>query len=248
MSFANIWPFFVAPIIGFAIGGFPTAFIVVKSVTGIDPRKFGSGSVSTRNTIRAAGLWPWGAVTFMTDITKGMLACAIVEYLISPLVRDSASPDYTEFFVILCGLTAVASHCWMPYTGFKGGKGLGTFGGLLFYFYWPTTLLWPFIALFVMIRLTGFSGFGACWSALFISPFWYLIDTIGRAVGPLDNLPIAFWPHEYFADGEMGWSFILLYALGMWLILTLRHIPEFGRIKRGEAQVWKSLKTTEMLK
>ncbi|MHA1308369.1 MAG: glycerol-3-phosphate acyltransferase, partial [Candidatus Heimdallarchaeota archaeon] len=62
MSFANIWPFFVSPLIGLLLGSFPTAYIVTKLVAGVDPREFGSGSVSTRNTIRAAGLWPWGAV------------------------------------------------------------------------------------------------------------------------------------------------------------------------------------------
>jgi hypothetical protein len=74
-----------------------------------------------------------------------------------------------------------------------------------------------------------------------------LIDVIASALN-LTNLPLAFWPHVYFNDGQLGWQFILLYAIGMWIIITLRHIPEFRKIKRGEAKAWKSLKTTEMLK
>ena len=243
MSFGNIWPFIVSPIIGWLIGSFPTAYIVSKTVAGIDPREFGSGSVSTRNTIRAAGLFPWGAITFSVDVVKGALAAAIVEYLIAPLSDDPLT--FTEFYVIICAVAAVVGHCWMPYLKFKGGKGLGTYLGLLFYIYWPTTFFW-IVALFLLIRLSGFSGIGACWAALFLSPFWAMIDFI-PIVGAT-NLPIAFWPHIYFVDGQLGWQFTLLYALSMWLVLTLRHIPEFKKIKSGEAQAWKSLKTSEMLK
>jgi len=243
LSIGNIWPFIVSPIIGWLIGSFPTAYIVSKTVAGIDPREFGSGSVSTRNTIRAAGLFPWGAITFSVDIVKGVFAASIVEYLIAPLSDDPLI--FTEYYVILCAVAAVTGHCWMPYLGFKGGKGLGTFLGLFFYIYWPTTFFW-IILLFIMIRVSGFSGIGACWAAVFISPFWYLIDQIS-GIGSTD-LPAAFWPHVYFTDGQLGWQFILLYSLSMWLVLTLRHIPEFKKIKSGEAQAWKSLKTTEMLK
>ncbi|NHJ40460.1 MAG: glycerol-3-phosphate acyltransferase, partial [Asgard group archaeon] len=123
MSINEIWPFIVSPIIGFLLGGFPTAYIVTKLVTGIDPREFGSGSVSTRNTIRAAGLWPWGTIVYGVDATKGMLAATLVEYAIP-------NTDYTEYYVILAAVFAVVGHCWMPYLGFKGGKGLGTYVGL----------------------------------------------------------------------------------------------------------------------
>ena len=245
MLFGNIWPFIVSPIIGWLIGSFPTAYIVSKTVAGIDPREFGSGSVSTRNTIRAAGLFPWGAITFSVDVVKGALAAAIVEYLIAPLSDDPLT--FTEFYVIICAVAAVVGHCWMPYLGFKGGKGLGTYAGLFFYIYWPLAVWW-FIMLFVMIKLSGFSGIGACWGAALIAPFMYFIDLIAGLGTFTYGLPLAFWPHVYFADGAMGWPFILLYAFGMFLVLVLRHIPEFRKIKRGDAEVWQSLKTTEMLK
>ncbi len=244
MSFTIIWPFIVSPIIGLLIGSFPTAYIVSKLVAGIDPREFGSGSVSTRNTIRAAGLWPWGAITFGVDGTKGMIAAAIVEYLISPLSGDPGT--FTEYYVMLAAILAIVGHCWMPYLKFQGGKGLGTYAGLLFYFYWPTAFVWIFF-LFAMIKLSGFSGIGACWAATFVTPFWYLIDLFVPGSSFKFGLPAAFWPHTYFMDG-LGWQFILLYALAGWLVLVLRHIPEFKKIKRGDAEAWKSLKTSEMLK
>ncbi|NHJ47208.1 MAG: glycerol-3-phosphate acyltransferase [Asgard group archaeon] len=245
LSFDVIWPFIVSPILGFLIGGFPTAYIVTKLVTGIDPREFGSGSVSTRNTIRAAGLLPWGAIVYGVDVSKGMLAVAIIEYLIAPA---SGNPSlFTEYYVILAAVAAVAGHCWMPYLKFKGGKGLGTYAGLLFYFYWPTVFFY-ILMLFALIRLSGFSGTGATWAATFISPFWALIDLfVGSPSAFRFGLPGAFWPHEYLMDG-LGWQFILVYVLSMWLILVLRHIPEFKKIRLGEAKSWQSLKGTEIMK
>jgi glycerol-3-phosphate acyltransferase PlsY len=245
LSFDIIWPFIVSPIIGLLVGSFPTAYLVTKLVTGIDPRQFGSGSVSTRNTIRAAGLLPWGALVFGVDIAKGMLAAALVEYVLAPLSGEPAF--YTEYYVIIAAVTAVVGHCWMPYLGFKGGKGLGTYVGLLFYFYWPTALFW-IIMLFALIRLSGFSGAGATWAATFITPFWAFIDIFIKDPNSFTfGLPGAFMPHIYFSDG-LGWQFILVYALSMWLVLVLRHIPEFKKIRLGEAKSWQSLKTTEMLK
>jgi glycerol-3-phosphate acyltransferase PlsY len=241
LSFDVIWPFIVSPILGFLIGGIPTAFIVTKLVTGIDPREFGSGSVSTRNTIRAAGLLPWGAIVYGVDVSKGMLAVAIIEYLIAP------SSVYTEYYVILAAVAAVAGHCWMPYLKFQGGKGLGTYVGLLFYFYWPTAFFY-IIMLFALIRLSGFSGTGATWAATFITPFWAFIDIfVGSPSTFRFGLPGAFWPHEYMMDG-LGWQFILVCALSMWIVLILRHLPEFKKIRLGEAKSWQSLKSKEMLK
>ncbi|MBN1330230.1 MAG: glycerol-3-phosphate acyltransferase [Candidatus Heimdallarchaeota archaeon] len=242
MLFNNIWPFFVAPIMGWLIGGIPTAYIVCKLVANIDPREFGSGSVSTRNTIRAAGLWPWGALTYSVDAVKGAFAAALVEYLIAPLTENPVI--LTEYLVILTALAAIVGHCWMPFLRFKGGKGLGTYVGILFYFYWPTAFFW-IIFLFALIRISGFSGIGACWAATFISPFWFFIDLFFNTTR---GLPGAFWPHIYFEINGFGWQFILLYALVSWLLLFLRHLPEFKKIRQGDVKTWSSLKTTEMLK
>ncbi|MGC9778435.1 MAG: glycerol-3-phosphate acyltransferase [Candidatus Heimdallarchaeota archaeon] len=86
-----VWQFFVAPLIGIVLGGFPTAFIICKAVKKIDPREFGSGSVSTRNVIRAAGFWPWGLLNGAIDFMKGAIACVIVEFA---LFYDHPYIDY----------------------------------------------------------------------------------------------------------------------------------------------------------
>jgi len=234
-----VWQFFVGPIIGLAMGGFPTAFIVSKLVAGIDPRKFGSGSVSTRNTIRAAGFWPWGAIVGTTDFLKGAAACAIVEFTFG------WSHPNVDYIVVLTGLAAIAGHCWMPYLGFKGGKGLATMAGVTVFFYWPIGLLIFPILIGLLSLLSGFSGIGAVWGVSFISPLFFLIDEIGPPM-----FRALFIPHDltFLADNLYGFAFSLLYGLGVLLIILLRHLPEFKKIKSGDAEVWSKLTRKDMMK
>lgn len=232
-----IWQFFVAPIIGLLIGGFPTSFIVCKLTKGIDPRKFGSGSVSTRNAMRAAGFW-WGMLVGATDLIKGATACAIVEYL---LARNHPHLDY---LVVLTALAAVAGHCWMPYLGFKGGKGLATMAGTLIFFYWP---IGPFIfplLIVLLSRLSGYSGVGSAWGVSFISPVFFILDLIGPG-----TQIIQLFPHSYLADSSgYGIPFTILYAFGILAIILLRYISEFKKIRSGEAKIWGSLKRDDVMK
>ena len=238
------WQFFIAPLIGFAFGGFPTSYIICKLTRGIDPREFGSGSVSTRNVIRATGgLFPWGMLNGSIDFIKGAAACAIVEYALFK------NHPYLDYLVSLTALAAVAGHCWMPYLGFKGGKGLATMGGTLFFLYWPLSpLIFP-IMIGLLSRFTGYSGVGSVWAVTFISPLFFILDLIGQGT-QIINIP-----HSYLTDfadiginSGYGLAFTVLYGLGIVLIISLRYIPEFKKIRAGEIQTWQSLKPSDVMK
>jgi glycerol-3-phosphate acyltransferase PlsY len=239
-----VWQFFIGPIIGFALGGFPTSYIISKLVKGIDPREFGSGSVSTRNVVRVTGTWWWGILNGATDFIKGAAACALVEFVVC-LNRSAAEyhPN-VDYIVALTGLAAVAGHCWMPYLGFKGGKGLGTMCGILFYLYWPIgPLIFP--VLIVLLSLySGFSGVGAVWASTFISPLFFIVDLLSP--GSQRVQPI---PHPFTVDDSLyGPAFTIVFAFGIVLILILRHIPEFRKIKQGEAKIWTKLSGDDVMK
>ncbi|MHA1212388.1 MAG: glycerol-3-phosphate acyltransferase [Candidatus Heimdallarchaeota archaeon] len=233
-----VWQFFVAPLIGFALGGFPTSYIICKLVAGVDPREFGSGSVSTRNVIRATKFFPWGALNGITDTIKGAAACAIVEFTFG---YNHPNLDY---IVVLTALAAVAGHCWMPYLGFKGGKGLATMAGTLLYFYWP---LGPFIfpiLIGLLSVFTGYSGVGSVWAVTFISPLFFIIDLIGPSAQIIQPIN-----HPFLDDGTgFGIPFTILYSFGILLIIVLRYIPEFKKIKAGEIDVWKKLMSKDVMK
>jgi glycerol-3-phosphate acyltransferase PlsY len=239
-----VWQFFIGPIIGFALGGFPTSYIICKLVKGIDPREFGSGSVSTRNVVRATGTWWWGILNGATDTIKGVAACTLVEFVVCLNRSAGEYHPNVDYIVALTGIAAVAGHCWMPYIGFKGGKGLGTMFGILIYLYWPIgPLIFP-LAIVLLSLFSGFSGVGALWGVTFISPLFFIVDLIGPGAQKIQPIP-----HPYTIDGSgYGIPFAIVFAFGVLLVLILRHIPEFKKIKMGEAKIWTKLSGNDVMK
>ena len=67
----------VAVAIGYAIGLFQTGYLYGKS-HGIDIREHGSGNSGTTNTLRTLG-WKAGAITFIGDVAKAIVAVVIVK-------------------------------------------------------------------------------------------------------------------------------------------------------------------------
>jgi glycerol-3-phosphate acyltransferase PlsY len=241
-----VWQFFVGPLIGLAFGGFPTSYIICKLVKGIDPREFGSGSVSTRNVVRVTGTWWWGILNGATDTIKGATACALVEFVVCYNRSGGTYHPNVDYIVALTGLAAIASHCWMPYLGFKGGKGLATMAGILIYLYWPIgPIIFP-LTIALLSMYSGFSGVGALWASTLISPLFFIVDRIpnSQIIQPI--------PHPFLdpiiQDTLFDIPFTILFAFGVVAILMLRHIPEFKKIKAGEAKIWAKLSGDDIMK
>ena len=138
-------------LISYLIGSFPTAYIAGR-IKGIDIRKEGTKNVGGMNTITNVGKVV-GIIVIITDIGKG----ALVAYL-ATIFSDHV------FIPLLAVVFAVAGHNWMVYIGFKGGKGVSTFLGGLFYLS-PLSFLFLYL-LFIPV-------------ALFITKDTYLSTSLG---------------------------------------------------------------------
>ena len=106
----------------YLVGSFPTAFLLVKLTTRQDVRMIGSGNVGATNALRAAGKVV-GAVVFLVDASKGLLAARVLAPWLLP-----ASTPALQFG---CGVAAVVGHCFPVVLRFRGGKGVATTIGLL---------------------------------------------------------------------------------------------------------------------
>ena len=95
-----------------------------------DPRTRGSGNPGATNVMREIGKWP-GILTLCGDIGK-----AVIPML---LVRSLGGAETT---VALVGAAAFAGHLYPLFHGFKGGKGIATFLGILVVLQWPVALVW----------------------------------------------------------------------------------------------------------
>ena len=112
----------VAVAIGYAIGLFQTGYLYGKS-QGIDIREHGSGNSGTTNTLRTLG-WKAGAVTFIGDVDKAIIAVVIVHFLF----REMHGLKVIELYA---GFGAVLGHNFPFYLKFKGGKGIASTSGMI---------------------------------------------------------------------------------------------------------------------
>lgn len=115
--------YWLAPLVGYLIGAIPTAYLVVKQLTGQDIRTIGSGNVGATNVKRAVGFKPFLFV-LLFDFCKGLLPVLAVKFLFPQM-------PWVHVFV---ALATVIGHSKSIYLGFAGGKsaatGLGGFMGL----------------------------------------------------------------------------------------------------------------------
>src|SRR5690242_5229935 len=109
--------------------------------TGIDITKVGSGNPGFRNVTRVASWWR-ALICLIGDLGKGYFALWI-------LGTAGTSPEVLWGI----GIAAVMGHCWSPFLGFNGGKGVATtFGVLLFLQPWITLICLP---LYPLLRFIG---------------------------------------------------------------------------------------------
>lgn len=109
----------------FLCGSIPFGYLIVRWRTGKDVREHGSGNIGSTNAARVLG-GRWGYVVLVLDVLKGTIGV-----LVGALVMDPAQSGLVVMASLLPA-AAIAGHCFTPWLGFRGGKGVATmFGALL---------------------------------------------------------------------------------------------------------------------
>jgi len=104
----------------YLMGSLPTAYLLVRLMTGDDVRRTGSGNVGGTNSLRIAG-WKVGVAVTLIDVVKGALPVWLMMRF---------NPESGWFAAAM--LTAVLGHCYPVWLKFRGGKGVATgFGAFL---------------------------------------------------------------------------------------------------------------------
>ncbi len=108
-------------VLAFLIGSIPFGYIIGAVFFKTDIRKSGSGNIGAMNAMRTIG--KGGAVAvLLLDALKGFFPA---HYLFQ---RDIVPPSGAAI-VAAC---AVLGHCFSPWMGWKGGKGVATSFGAIF--------------------------------------------------------------------------------------------------------------------
>lgn len=168
--------------LGYLLGSIPFGILVARAFNLGNLREIGSGNIGATNVLRT-GSKKAAAATLLLDGAKGAVAVL--------LARALAGEDTAQ----LAGLMAFLGHCYPVWLGFRGGKGLATFLGLMLALAWPvglaTCLTWLATA-----ALSRYSSLSALVAAA-TSTFWmvFLGQPDAFLLGVLLTL-IVFWRHR----------------------------------------------------
>ena len=147
-------------IIGYLLGSFPTAYILLKKNKGIDITQNGSGNVGAFNSYKVSESKFLGISVLVVDVFKGLAAVLLISIFIGE-----------RFDLMTVGLVAaVLAHCYSPWIKFKGGRGLATAAGGALILSIPVLVIWGviWIIAYLFRRNIHFGNFTATLLTLLI--------------------------------------------------------------------------------
>lgn len=124
-------------LLGYLLGSIPFGLILTRFAGLDDIRTIGSGNIGATNVLRT-GHKGLAAATLLLDALKGTAAVLIGE-------RIAARYGFAIDGALLAGLGAFLGHIFPVWLGFKGGKGVATYIGVLLGLYWPAMLIFAAI-------------------------------------------------------------------------------------------------------
>jgi len=168
--------------IGYLLGSIPFGMVLTRAMKLGDLRSIGSGNIGATNVLRT-GNKAAAAGTLILDGGKGAVAVLLARWLGA---EDAAQ---------LAGFTAFLGHCYPVWLGFRGGKGVATFLGLVLALSWPVGLL-SCATWLAAAALSRISSVGALVAAL-MSTAWMLLLREYEFTGLTLALPVLiFWRHR----------------------------------------------------
>ncbi len=178
-----VW-YLAAIAIGYILGSIPFGLLLTRLAGLGDIREIGSGNIGATNVLRT-GRKDLALATLLLDSFKAGIAVVILAWL---------SGDRNVG--LIAGAVAFLGHCYPVWLGFKGGKGVATYAGLLV-FASPLALavggpIW--LGLFALTRISSLSALAA---AAIVPAGAFLLGETGFAALTLLGLSISvFWTHR----------------------------------------------------
>jgi len=184
---------------GYLLGSIPFGVLITRAAGAGDVRNIGSGNIGATNVLRT-GRKDLALATLLLDAGKGAAALLIARHLFG-----------SELAGAIAGGAAFLGHLFPVWLGFKGGKGVATFFGLLIAACWPLGLM-----------------AGATWLIVaFALRYSSLAALIAAAAAPLYALlPLA-------AFGLPAPQPIFVLAIVTAVLIYIRHHENIARLQKG---------------
>lgn len=184
-------------LIGYTLGSIPFGLLLTRLAGLGDIRAVGSGNIGATNVLRT-GHKGLAALTLVLDALKGAVA-VLAGYWVG------AQFGLAIVGSLIAGLAAFLGHIFPVWLGFRGGKGVATYIGVIAGLFWPAAVI-----------------FCAVWLGMaFASRYSSLSALVASTATPLALLVLGHVPEG-------------LLALVMTLLLMWKHAANITRLLKGE--------------
>ena len=178
-------------IFGYLCGSVPSGILLTRLAGAPDLRSIGSGNIGATNVLRT-GRKGLAAATLLGDMLKGTVAVLVARH-------------YGMNPAIAAALGAFLGHLFPVWLGFKGGKGIATYIGLLL-------------------------GFAAWWALLAFCVIWLAVAAITRyssvaALTACTATPAVLWWHGDVAQAVL--------FLALTVLAWIMHRANIARLVNG---------------
>jgi len=170
----------LALVVGYLLGSVPFGLVLTKLAGHGDLRDIGSGNIGATNVLRT-GNKPLAALTLILDLLKGTAAVLV-------------GARFGQDAAILGGLGAFLGHLFPVWLGFRGGKGVATYIGVLLGLFWPTAI--AFCAIWLLVALiTRYSSLSALVASAAVPCLLFFVGETRIAVLFLIFTLLLYWRH-----------------------------------------------------
>jgi len=183
MNWQITLPFALAALaVGYLLGSIPFGLVLTRMAGLGDVRSIGSGSIGATNVLRT-GNKKLAVATMLLDALKGTVAVLVCGHLFGAEAG------------LLAGFAAFIGHIFPVWIGFRGGKGVATYIGILLALAPSMVLLFAVVWL-AFAFLTRYSSLSALVATLVIPvALWILGPEKIAAAMTLMSL-ICWWKHK----------------------------------------------------
>jgi len=135
---------------GYLLGSIPFGLVVTRLGGAGDIRQVGSGNIGATNVLRT-GRKDLALLTLLGDGGKGIVAVLLARHF------------FGETAAALAGGAAFLGHVFPVWLGFKGGKGVATFFGVMLTAAWPVGVMAAitWLAVAALMRLSSLAALTA---------------------------------------------------------------------------------------
>lgn len=149
-----------AILVGYVLGAIPFGFLITRAAGLGDIRNIGSGNIGATNVLRT-GRKSLAAATLVLDAAKGAAAVLVARHF------------WGEDAAMIAAIAAFFGHIFPVWLGFKGGKGVAVFVGVLLALCWQVGLVFCLVWLIIAFA-QKFSSLAALTAAVTSPIFSYV--------------------------------------------------------------------------